>query len=143
MRLNKQIGLVLSALVVSWAAPSHAESPKPSVHTDVLLQSSESWDNVAYKAYPKGAPELSVLKITIPPHTVLPWHIHPMPNAAYVLSGEITVQKKATGETKLLTEGRVLPEMVDALHRGYTGDQPAVLIVFYAGTKGMPLSEHE
>jgi quercetin dioxygenase-like cupin family protein len=64
-----------------------------------------------------------------------------MPNAAYVLSGEITVEKKSTGEKKLITKGQVLPEMVNALHRGVTGDAPVVLIVFYAGTKGLPLSQ--
>jgi quercetin dioxygenase-like cupin family protein len=65
-----------------------------------------------------------------------------MPNAAYVLSGEITVEKKVDGKRKTLEAGQVLPEMVGELHRGMTGDQPVVLIVFYAGTRGMPLSEH-
>jgi len=32
--------------------------------------------------------------------------------------------------------------MVGELHRGITGDKPVELIVFYAGTKGMPLSQH-
>jgi len=116
---------------------------KPSVRMEYLLQSSKSWDGELYKPYPKGVPELSILKITIPPNTELPWHTHPMPNAGYVLSGELTVQKKETGEKKLLTTGQVLPEMVGNLHRGFTGDSPVTLIVFYAGTKGMPLSEHE
>lgn len=64
-----------------------------------------------------------------------------MPNAAYVLSGELTVEKKDSGEKKTLSAGQVLPEMVGALHRGLTRDSPAVLIVFYAGAKGMPLSQ--
>lgn len=116
---------------------------KSSVQTESLLQSSTSWDGQRYKFYPDGPPELSVLKMTIPPHTELPWHAHPMPNAAYVLSGELTVQKKETGQKKLLSAGQVLPEMVGALHHGYTGDMPVVLIVFYAGTKDMPLFRHE
>jgi quercetin dioxygenase-like cupin family protein len=117
--------------------------PKLPIQMEPLLQSSQSWDGQTYKAYPDGPPELSVLKIIIPANTELPWHTHPMPNAGYVLSGELTVQKKATGEKKVLTAGQVLPEMVGQLHRGYTGDMPAVLIVFYAGTKGLPLSQHE
>lgn len=114
-----------------------------SIQSETLMQSSQSWDGQAYKAYPAGAPELSILKISIPSNTELPWHTHPMPNAGYVLSGELTVQKKETGEKKLLKAGQVLPEMVGELHRGFTGDVPAVLIVFYAGTIGMPLSQHE
>ncbi|MEA3144980.1 MAG: hypothetical protein QOI53_401, partial [Verrucomicrobiota bacterium] len=31
-------------------------------------------------------------------------------------------------------------ECVNATHRGYTTDQPAELVVFYAGLPGMPLS---
>ena len=112
------------------------------VQIETLLQSDSSWDGTPYTAYPQGAPQLTVLKMTIPPHSSLPWHTHPMPNAAYVVSGELTVEKKENGQKKILTPGQVLPEMVDALHRGTTGDQPVVLIVFYAGTKDMPLSKH-
>ena len=36
---------------------------------------------------------------------------------------------------------QVVPEMVDALHRGVTGEAPVTVIAFYAGTEGMPLSK--
>lgn len=111
------------------------------VKTETLLRSGSSWDGTPYASYPAGSPELTVLKITIPANTALPWHTHPMPNAAYLLSGKIVVEKKETGEKKLLTQGQVLPELVDQLHRGVTGNTPVVLIVFYAGTKGMPLAK--
>jgi quercetin dioxygenase-like cupin family protein len=111
------------------------------VTAETLLKTGASWDGTAYPRYPEGAPELTVLKITIPPRTELPWHTHPMPNAAYVVSGELTVEKRDGGPTKRLAAGDVLPEMVGAAHRGVTGESPVVLIVFYAGTNGMPLSE--
>lgn len=111
------------------------------VKTEILLRSSSSWDGTPYASYPAGSPELTVLKITIPANTALPWHTHPMPNAAYLLSGEILLEKKETGEKKLLTKGQVLPEVVGQFHRGITGNASVVLIVFYAGTKGMPLSQ--
>lgn len=111
------------------------------VKAETLLRSSASWEGTPYVSYPAGSPELTVLKITIPANTTLPWHTHPMPNAAYIVSGEILLEKKETGEKKLLTQGQVLPEVVGQLHRGTTGNTPAVLIVFYAGTKGMPLSQ--
>ena len=112
----------------------------PAVTSEVLLKSTSSWDGTAYIRYPDGAPELTTLKITIPPRTELPWHTHPMPNVAYVLSGELTVEQREGGQSKTIQAGDVLPEMVDINHRGRTGDNPVVLIVFYAGTKGMPLS---
>ncbi len=107
---------------------------------EVLLKSTSSWDGTPYIRYPDGAPELTTLKITIPPRTELAWHSHPMPNVAYVLSGELTVEQREGGQSKTIKAGDVLPEMVDINHRGRTGDNPVVLIVFYAGTKGMPLS---
>lgn len=111
-----------------------------SVKTETLLQTKSSWDGVAYQRYPEGAPLLSVLKITIPPRTTLAWHTHPMPNAAYVLSGELQVEKRDGGLIKRITEGEVLAEMVGSVHRGITGDKPVTLIVFYAGSNGLPLS---
>lgn len=112
-----------------------------SVTSEVLLKTGSSWDGVAYERYPAGPPEVTVLRITIPPKTELAWHTHPMPNAAYVLSGGLTVEKRDGGLTKQLKAGDVLPEMVNTVHRGRTGDEPVVLIVFYAGARGQPLSE--
>jgi len=64
-----------------------------------------------------------------------------MPNAAYVVSGELLVEKRDGGQTIRLVAGDVLPEMVNGVHRGVTGDVPVVLIVFYAGARGLPVTE--
>lgn len=53
------------------------------IQTTELLQTSEAWNGTPYTAYPAGKPQLTVMKMTIPPHTSLPWHSHPMPNMAY------------------------------------------------------------
>jgi quercetin dioxygenase-like cupin family protein len=63
-----------------------------------------------------------------------------MINAGYVLSGKITLEKKDTGQRQTFRAGQALAECVNATHRGYTTDQPAELVVFYAGLPGMPLS---
>lgn len=141
-QLLRQGWVVLGMGCLLFAGTVNAREPQSSIQVDTLLRTSSSWDGVAYTAYPSGQPELTILKITIAPHTALPWHTHPMPNAAYVLSGEITVEKKENGQEKVLSVGQVLPEMVNELHRGTTGDKPVELIVFYAGTKDMPLSAH-
>jgi quercetin dioxygenase-like cupin family protein len=134
------IGIAGLLLANSVKAEQQTKSVEP-MQVETLLRTDRSWDGQPYKSYPSGSPELSVLKITIPQNTELHWHTHPAPGVAYVLSGTLTVQKKETGETKLLTPGQVLPEMVEQLHRGYTGDEPVVLIVFCAGAKGLPFSE--
>jgi quercetin dioxygenase-like cupin family protein len=137
--LHFRVALFLfSAPLLTSGAVLAADAPTAT--NEVLLKSTSSWDGTPYISYPDGAPELTTLKITIPPRTELPWHTHPMPNVAYVLSGELTVEQREGGQSKTIKAGDVLPEMVDINHRGRTGDNPVVLIVFYAGTKGMPLS---
>ncbi|MDN7169063.1 hypothetical protein NID81_36875 [Paraburkholderia aspalathi] len=61
-----------------------------------------------------------------------------MPNAAYVLSGELTIENRDGTLHKHLKTGDVLPEMVNTIHRGITGDASVELIVFYAGMRGTP-----
>jgi quercetin dioxygenase-like cupin family protein len=105
-----------------------------------LLKSTQSWDGTQYRAYPNGQPEVSVLRYKIPAHRALPWHIHPAINAAYVFSGHLTVIRKSDGKTIVVGPGDVVPEMVDAPHRGQSGDEPVELIVFYAGNQGVPIT---
>jgi quercetin dioxygenase-like cupin family protein len=81
-----------------------------------------------------------MLKVTLAPRTVLPWHTHPMPNAAYVLSGTLTLHDKASGKTKVVHQGDAFAESVDDVHRGEAGDEPVVLLITYAGTPGVPTS---
>lgn len=116
-------------------------NPAVNIITETLLKSSYSWDGAAYLAYPQGRPELNVLKISIPRQTVLNWHYHPVPNVGYVVSGSITVEKLLDGSRKTVYAGETLPETVGTLHRGFTADEPATLLVFYAGAEGVPLSE--
>ena len=86
-----------------------------------------------------GKPEVTVLKITIAPNTVMKWHSHPVPNVGYILSGVLTIEKK-DGTKRKFVAGQAVPETVDSLHRGITGAEPVELIVFYAGTPQLPLS---
>jgi quercetin dioxygenase-like cupin family protein len=107
---------------------------------EILLQTTQSWNGKPYTHYPAGQPELTMIKLTIAPHTALPWHTHPFPNAVYVLSGTLTIHDKATGKTHVIHQGEAAGESVDAVHRGETGDEPAVLLITYAGTPGVPTS---
>jgi quercetin dioxygenase-like cupin family protein len=135
----KKIALLATGLTLLGSAVAQDEA---AVKVETVIRTESSWDGTPYRSYPTGRPEITVLKITIPPHTALPWHTHPMPNAGYVESGEITVEKK-NGEKKLVTQGQVLPETVGSIHRGITGNSSVVLIVFYAGRHGLPLSQKE
>jgi quercetin dioxygenase-like cupin family protein len=118
------------------------ENRQRAVRSETLLRTSSSWDGEPYKSYPSGQPELSVLKITLAPHTELEWHSHPIPNAAYIVSGELTLERKKDGKKQHFAAGQAVSETVDTFHRGVAGNEPVVLIVFYAGSPGMPLTQY-
>ncbi|MCF5225603.1 cupin domain-containing protein [Pseudomonas syringae] len=128
--------LVLTA-AISSVAPA---ADKPEIKAQVAMKEVSSWDGTPYKSYPQGQPQLTVLEITIPPHTALPWHQHPIPNAAYVVSGELTVEDRLSGKSLKVHAGQAFAESVNSSHRGVTGDQQAVVIVTYSGVEGTPLS---
>ena len=63
-----------------------------------------------------------------------------MISAAYIVSGELTLEKRDTGERATFRAGQALTETVETAHRGFTTDSPAELIVFYAGQVGLPIT---
>jgi quercetin dioxygenase-like cupin family protein len=94
------------------------ENHRPATETQILLSASSSWDGEPYQSYPSGHPEPSVLKITLAPHTQLEWHCHPTPSAAYIVAGELTLERKKDGKGERFTAGQAVSETVDTLHRG-------------------------
>jgi len=108
--------------------------------TTVLLKATSSWNDLKYAAYPAGQPELTTVRMTIPVNSKLNWHKHLMPNTAYIVSGELTIEERGTGRKATYHAGQSLAESVDNVHRGSTGKEPVVVIVTYAGVQGQPLS---
>ena len=132
------VSLPFALLRVATAGENHQRA----VQSETLLRTSSSWDGEPYKSYPSGQPELSILKITLAPHTKLEWHSHPIPNAAYIVSGELTLERKKDGQKQHFSAGQAVSETVDTFHRGVAGNEPVVLIVFYAGSPGVPLAQY-
>jgi quercetin dioxygenase-like cupin family protein len=126
--------------VTSFVIAQGAADNVATAQRETLLQTTQSWNGKAYTHYPAGQPQLTTLKVTIAPHTALPWHSHPIPNALYVLSGTLTLHDRASGKTLVVHQGQAVAESVDDVHRGEAGDEPAVLLITYAGTPGVPTS---
>jgi quercetin dioxygenase-like cupin family protein len=135
--------LTVLASLSLWLVQASAVATEPEVQVEQVLQATGSWDGSRYTDYPSGQPQVTVLKITIPPHTTLHWHRHPMISAAYVLSGRLTVEKRDTGERKVVNAGEALAETVQTTHRGFTTDEAVELIAFYAGRVDLPVSVSE
>jgi len=128
-------GASLTAVIAANDAKTVASGQR-----EVLLETTHSWNGKPYTHYPTGQPQLTTIKLTIAPHTTLPWHTHPFPNVVYVLSGTLTLRDKAAGKTQVVHQGQAVGESVDDIHRGESGDEPTVLLITYAGTPGVPTS---
>ena len=132
--------LFVPLILIPALVPSLVRAREPQVEVQQVLQTTQAWDGATYQGYPKGQPQVTVLRIKIPPHTALHWHYHPVISAAYILSGQLTIQKQGTTERTTVRAGQALCETVSTIHRGFTTDQPAELIVFYAGQAGLPIT---
>lgn len=117
-----------------------ADGDHGDVSVEILVQSSKSWNGDKLPAYPQGDPMVSVVKVTIPPHSKLKWHTHPCINAGYLIRGEVTVTTD-DGLERVVKAGEGLIELVDKLHYGRNDvDVPAEIIVVYAGVNDQPLA---
>ena len=86
--------------------------------------------------------EVSIIKITLPPGKSTGWHKHFFPVFAYVLKGTLTVEVE-NKKTLQFPVNSSFPEVINTLHNGVNnGNEDVVLIAFFLGEKGKPLSEH-
>ena len=119
--------------IFSWA-----EGHVPDVR--ILARTTQSWDGQLLPAYPHGQPEITILEITIPAGAERPLHLHPVINAGVLLQGELTVVTEQD-EVLSLKAGEAIVEVVDKWHYGRNdGQQPATIIVFYAGALDKPVT---
>jgi quercetin dioxygenase-like cupin family protein len=116
-----------------WLIPALLAAREPQIEVQQILQTTQSWDGVNYSSYPSGQPQVTVLRIKIPPNTALHWHHHPVISVGYVLSGELTLEKRATGERTIVHAGQALAETVQTTHRGFTTNDEPVELVRWAG----------
>ena len=131
-----------SAFVLVSPMPSQGHdghgAEKLGVQVEQLATTSKEWDGKDLPVYPKGKPEVKVLKIMIPAGVKLPFHTHPVINAAVILEGALELEL-LDGTTKVFKEGEALVEVVNTIHSGKaTGQQDVKLIVIYAGIQGTP-----
>jgi quercetin dioxygenase-like cupin family protein len=136
--LKKHLPLLFLCLA---AAASAGTTPDPNtVQVETLAKAFASWDGTPLPAYPLDQPEITILRLHIPAGMVLPMHKHPVINAGVVISGELTVVTEAD-ETLVLRAGDAIVEVVEKWHYGKNdGEVPVDIIVFYAGTNGVPIT---
>ena len=106
-----------------------------------VAETASSWDGAPLPAYPAERPQVTILRATIPPHATLPRHTHAVVNAGVILRGELTVVSD-NGTERTFRAGEGIVELVGTVHYGENrGDGETEMVMFYAGTEGVPLSE--
>lgn len=127
---------ILAIGVTGCTAPQYSNE----VRTVQLVQSTETWDGQPLPAYPSGQPEITILHITIPPQYTLPMHMHPVINAGVLIKGQLTVTTQ-DGHVLHMRANDPIVEVVNTWHYGKNeGNEPAEILVFYAGTKDDPIT---
>jgi quercetin dioxygenase-like cupin family protein len=93
--------------------------------------------------YPNFAnDEVSIVKVTVPPGKSTGWHKHVFPVFAYVLQGTLTIEVE-NREAMQFPANSSFSEVLNTLHNGVNnGKEDVILIAFFMGEKGKPLSEH-
>lgn len=85
--------------------------------------------------------EVCVLKVTIPPGKSTGWHKHLFPVFGYILKGTLTIELE-NNKSLQFSENASFPEVINTYHNGKNlGNEDVVLIAFFMGEKGKPLSE--
>jgi quercetin dioxygenase-like cupin family protein len=130
------LGICLTLLLLSNGLAKDVSN----VVVDELSKTGSSWDGELLPDYPTGKPEITILRIKIPAGAQLPLHEHPVINAGVLLSGELTVVTE-DNKTLHLKAGDSIVEVVNKWHYGKNeGNEPAEILVFYAGTADKPIT---
>jgi len=145
--MTKQIFRIAVGLAVILLAHSGCSMPPKGLEADrtpltvnQLVKTARSWDGQLLPAYPRGQPEVTILRIAIPAGARLDSHRHPVINAGMLLRGQLTVVT-TDGKTLYLKAGDPIVEVVNKWHYGINeGKDPAEIVVFYAGVVGTPIT---
>ena len=137
MVLRITIGFLTFAFLIFSCQEKEDTSSSPT--SELIAESYSSWNGDSLPAYPSGKPKITIVKVTIPPNSELPKHYHPVINAGVLLKGELTVVD-VHGNTLEMKPGDPIIEVVNTVHYGINkGDEPAEILVFYAGAEEMEI----
>jgi quercetin dioxygenase-like cupin family protein len=121
-------------------ARTGAEAYDQSVQVVPLLQTDKTSIGQPITYPDTDEPEVTIVKVIIPPGAATGWHKHPLHGYAVILQGELNV-KRRDGESTIYRAGDAFAEMIDVMHYGEnSGDESVELIMFITGKRGAPFS---
>ena len=131
--------MILAIVFLSLHIAVHSQYSKEVIVEPVIKTDTTSiGQKIIYPSFINN--EVTILKVTIPPGKSTGWHKHLFPVFAYVLKGTLTVSIE-NNKTLKLSEGSSFAEVFNTFHNGSNNEKEnLVLIAFYMGEKGKPLS---
>jgi quercetin dioxygenase-like cupin family protein len=126
VQLAIPLALLVGAAIAATTGPSR---------TETLLATTRAWTGEHYAQYLDGQPEMRMLRISIEPGATLPWHRNTVPNAGYLLEGELHIETRE-GASLVLRPGDSIAQSVDVVQRGIAGPEGATILMFYANVEG-------
>jgi len=137
------VTLLAGALIAQASGPEVSEGYKPVIKVTPLLRQSTTAAGQPIVYPTTNNPEVTAVRVIIPPGAETGWHKHPFPCYGYILSGELTVEMEGR-EAEHLKGGQALVESVNVLHNGKnTGTEPVELVMFVTGEKNLPFTVKE
>jgi quercetin dioxygenase-like cupin family protein len=132
-------GAVLAAAQVPPAAGSRSDYKKEVRVSALLTTTRTSADQPI--VYPSaGTPQITALRVEVPPGQDTGWHLHTVPGVAYVLAGTLEVETE-DGRKHRYGPGDAIVESVQLKHDGRNvGTEPVKLVVFFMGVQGQPFT---
>lgn len=131
---------VMAAMMLACMNALAEESHGEGINKQTLLKTENSWEGTPYGHYPAGAPQITMLKVTVEPNRVLAWHTHPCISAVHMTAGSVSLTVAKTGEKRTFLQGDSFTDTVDIVHQGQAGAQGAEMLVFFACADNRPLT---
>jgi len=133
----KRISLTIITIIICFTAKSQ-------YNNDIIIEQILKTDtnSIGQKInYPDFKEDLvTILKVTIPSGKSTGWHKHEIPVFAYIQKGTLTVEIEGN-KTIQFSENSSFSEVLNVFHNGTNkGNEVLIIIAFYLGEKGKPLS---
>lgn len=139
--------VLLAVILLSGCGRQPQEAPVDAVHAystsvqaTTVLKTGTTTANQPLRSSVGEPPEVTGLRVVIPPGARTGWHRHGCAGYAYVISGTLIVEVAGMGH-KSFPAGTAFAEVVDLSHDGRNeGSQPVELIAFFTGQAGVPIT---
>ncbi|AFY75154.1 hypothetical protein Syn7502_03288 [Synechococcus sp. PCC 7502] len=127
----------------SWSkenTPEYKSDYKQDIKVTQLLKTQTTSIGQPINFATINKPEVTAVKVEIPPGKETGWHKHPHPGYAYIIQGTLTLELERN-QKFTFKPGSTFVEVVGTLHNGKNlGNEPVILIAFFTAEAGQPFA---